>query len=148
MSSFQAGGKLCVQINFTDIWSQHQGRVWYFKTTKNLQHWLQMWFILLHLSLASNVHVKSIWTHSGGEGTGAGVWGNLQTDYSKNVNNGKGGVKKSPGICYLIYKQCRQFFWIFDTPLPHVDSFLVPSVSNFDQFLTPSNWWRCLCLEF
>ena len=27
---------------------------------------LQTWFILLHLALASNVHVKSIWTHSGG----------------------------------------------------------------------------------
>ena len=36
-----------------------------------------------------------------------------------------------------IHKQRRQFFWIFDTPLPHIGSFLVPSVSNFDQFLSP-----------
>ena len=36
-----------------------------------------------------------------------------------------------------IHKQRRQFFQIFETPLPHVDSFLVLSVGNFDQFLTP-----------
>ena len=39
-------------------------RLWYFKTTKILQKWLQTWFILLHLALVWNVHVKSIWTHS------------------------------------------------------------------------------------
>ena len=37
-----------------------------------------------------------------------------------------------------IHKQRRQIFCIFDTPLPHVDSFLVLSFSNFDQFLTPT----------
>ena len=36
-----------------------------------------------------------------------------------------------------IHKRRRQFFRIFDTPLPHVDSFLVLSISNFVQFLTP-----------
>ena len=36
-----------------------------------------------------------------------------------------------------IHKRRRHFFWIFDTPLPHVGSFLKLSVSNFDQFLTP-----------
>ena len=39
----------------------------YFKATKILQKWLQTWFILLHLVLVWNVHVKSIWTHSGGD---------------------------------------------------------------------------------
>ena len=38
---------------------------------------------------------------------------------------------KGPSI-----KRCRLFFQIFDTPLPHVGSFLVLSVGNFDQFLT------------
>ena len=33
-----------------------------------------------------------------------------------------------------IHKGRRQFFWIFDT---HVGSFLVLSVGNFDQILTP-----------
>ena len=33
-------------------------RLWYFKTTKNLQKWIQTWFILLHLVLVWNVHVK------------------------------------------------------------------------------------------
>ena len=37
-----------------------------------------------------------------------------------------------------IHKRRRHFFRIFDTPLPHVGSFLVLSVGNFDQFLTPS----------
>ena len=36
-----------------------------------------------------------------------------------------------------IYKQRRQFFRIFAPPLPHVGIFLVLSVGNFDQFLTP-----------
>ena len=36
-----------------------------------------------------------------------------------------------------IHKRRRQFFRIFDTPLPHVGSFLVLSVGNFDQFLIP-----------
>ena len=36
-----------------------------------------------------------------------------------------------------IHKRRRQFFRIFDTPLPHVGSFLVLSIVNFDQFLTP-----------
>ena len=40
-------------------------------------------------------------------------------------------------ILGTIHKRRRQFFWIFDTPLPHVSSFLVLSVANFDQFLTP-----------
>ena len=42
------------------------------------------------------------------------------------------------------HKQCKGpsinniiFFWIFDTPLPHIGSFLVLSVGNFDQILTP-----------
>ena len=35
-----------------------------------------------------------------------------------------------------IHKQCRHFFRIFDTPLPHVSSFLVQSFGNFDHFLT------------
>ena len=39
-------------------------RLWYFKTTKILQKWLQTWFILLHLALVWNVRVKSIWTYS------------------------------------------------------------------------------------
>ena len=39
-------------------------RLWYFSTTKIWKKWLQTHFILLHLLLASNVHVKSIWTHS------------------------------------------------------------------------------------
>ena len=43
-----------------------------------------------------------------------------------------------------IHKQRRQFFWIFDTPFPHVGSFLVLSVGNFDQFLTPPNYQRRL----
>ena len=37
-----------------------------------------------------------------------------------------------------IHKQRWQIFWIFDTPFPHVDSFLIQSIGNFDQFLTPS----------
>ena len=41
-----------------------QGCLWYFKTTKILKKWLQTWFILLHLALASNFRVKSIWRHS------------------------------------------------------------------------------------
>ena len=36
-----------------------------------------------------------------------------------------------------IHKRRRQFFRIFETSLTHVGSFLVLSVSNFDQFLTP-----------
>ena len=36
-----------------------------------------------------------------------------------------------------IHEQRRQFFRIFDTPLPHVGGFLVMSDGNFDQFLTP-----------
>ena len=36
-----------------------------------------------------------------------------------------------------IHKRRRQFFWIFDTPLSHVGSFLVLSVGNFDHFMTP-----------
>ena len=40
------------------------GHLWYFKTTKILQNWLQTCFILLHLALAWNVCIKSIWTHS------------------------------------------------------------------------------------
>ena len=37
------------------------------------------------------------------------------------------------------YKRCWQFFRISDTPLPHamLAVFLVLSVCNFDQFLTP-----------
>ena len=37
----------------------------------------------------------------------------------------------------VVHKRRRRFFQIFDTSLPHVGSFLVLSVSNFDQFLTP-----------
>ena len=37
-----------------------------------------------------------------------------------------------------IQKQRPQFFWIFDTPLPYVGSFLVLSVGNFDQVFTTS----------
>ena len=44
---------------------------------------------------------------------------------------------KSKGL-WAIHKRRWQFFRIFDTPLPHVGSFLVLSVGNFDQFLTPS----------
>ena len=33
-------------------------RLWYFKTTKNLQKWIQTWFILLHMVLVWNVRVK------------------------------------------------------------------------------------------
>ena len=36
-----------------------------------------------------------------------------------------------------VHKWRWQFFQIFDTPLPHVGSFLVLSIGNFDQFLTP-----------
>ena len=36
-----------------------------------------------------------------------------------------------------IHKRRRQFFRIFDTPLPHVGSFIVLSVDDFEQFLTP-----------
>ena len=36
-----------------------------------------------------------------------------------------------------IHKRHWQLFRIYDTPLPHVGSFLVLSVGNFDQFLTP-----------
>ena len=43
-----------------------QGGLWYFKTTKILFNRLQTWFILLHLALAWNVLIKSIWTHSAG----------------------------------------------------------------------------------
>ena len=32
--------------------------LWYFKTTKNLQKWIQTWFILLHLVLVWNVRIK------------------------------------------------------------------------------------------
>ena len=39
-------------------------RLWYFSTTKIWKKWLQTHFILLHLLLASNVLVKSIWTYS------------------------------------------------------------------------------------
>ena len=38
-------------------------------TSTILQKLLQKWFILLHLVLLWNVHVKSIWTHNGG------IWG-------------------------------------------------------------------------
>ena len=43
-----------------------------------------------------------------------------------------------------IHKRRRQFFRIFDTPLLDVGSFLVLSVGNFDQFLTPPNCRRRL----
>ena len=33
-------------------------RLWYFKTTKNLQKLIQTWFILLHMVLVWNVRVK------------------------------------------------------------------------------------------
>ena len=36
----------------------------------------------------------------------------------------------------IIHKQRQQFFWIFDTSLPHVGRFLVLSIGNFDQFFT------------
>ena len=39
-------------------------RLWYFKTTKILQKWLQVWFMLLHLALVWNVRTKCIGTHS------------------------------------------------------------------------------------
>ena len=39
-------------------------RPWYFKITKILQKWFWTWFILFYLVLVSNVHIKSIWTHS------------------------------------------------------------------------------------
>ena len=42
-----------------------------------------------------------------------------------------------------IHKQRQQFFRIFDTPLPHVGSFLLLFVGNFDQFLTPSPPLNC-----
>ena len=32
--------------------------LWYIKTTKNLQKWIQTWFILLHMVLVWNVRVK------------------------------------------------------------------------------------------
>ena len=37
-----------------------------------------------------------------------------------------------------IHKRSRQFFRIFDTSLPHVGTFLVLAVGNFDQFFDPS----------
>ena len=42
-------------------------------------------------------------------------------------------------FCQLgtIHKKRWQFFRIFDTSLPHVGSFLVLSIVNLDQFLTP-----------
>ena len=36
-----------------------------------------------------------------------------------------------------IHNRCWQFFTIFDIPLPHVGSFVVLFVCNFDHFLTP-----------
>ena len=58
----------------------------------------------------------------------------------------------SRNLCLgTIHKRRRRFFWIFDTPLLHVDIFLVLSVGNFDQFLTPPSlpiedvvYWRPL----
>ena len=44
-----------------------------------------------------------------------------------------------------IHKRRRQFFRIFVTPLPHVGSFLVPSVGNFDQFFDPVSPPNCRC---
>ena len=38
---------------------------------------------------------------------------------------------------WTVHKQRQHFFWIFDTPFPLVSSFLVLSISNYDQFLTP-----------
>ena len=38
---------------------------------------------------------------------------------------------------YNIHKRRQLFFRIFDKPLPHVGSFLLLYVGNFDQFLTP-----------
>ena len=43
-----------------------------------------------------------------------------------------------------IHKRRRQFFRIFDTPLPHIGSFLILSLGNFDQFLTLPNCQRRL----
>ena len=44
--------------------------LWYFRTAKLLQKILLTWFVLFHLVLVWNVHVKYIWTHSGGGVTG------------------------------------------------------------------------------
>ena len=55
---------MLLQMSVSKILSHR--RLWYFKTTKILQKWLQTWFILLHLALVWNVRVKSIWIHSGG----------------------------------------------------------------------------------
>ena len=35
------------------------------------------------------------------------------------------------------HKQRQHFFWIFNTPLPHVGTFSLLFVGNFGQFLTP-----------
>jgi hypothetical protein len=51
--------------------------------------------------------------------------------FSKMKNNKRMATYKG-----TIHKQCWQFFRIFDTPLPHVGSFLVQSDKNLDQFLT------------
>ena len=45
---------------------------------------------------------------------------------------------------WTIHKRRRQFFRIFDTSLLHIGSFLVLSIGNFDQFLTPPNCRRRL----
>ena len=43
--------------------------------------------------------------------------------------------KIGPQIVGPSYKRCRQFFWIFNTPLSYIGSFLIVSIGNFDQFL-------------
>ena len=78
-------------------------RIWYFRTTKIWKKWLQKYLSLLHLVLALNVRIKSIWTHSGGGGAGPSSYGsNLSmpllsgiTFYSVKIGRG--------GICSLFY---------------------------------------------
>ena len=43
----------------------------------------------------------------------------------------------------VVHKQCGQFFPDFWHPPPHVSSFLVLSVGNFDRFLTPPPSLNC-----
>jgi hypothetical protein len=55
---------MLLQMSVSKILAHIHRRLWYFKTTKILQKWLQTWFILLYLVVVWNVLVKSIWTHS------------------------------------------------------------------------------------
>ena len=56
--SVKKGIFMLLQLSVSKILAHR--RLWYFKTTKILQKWLQTWFVLLHLALVWNVRIKTI----------------------------------------------------------------------------------------